>query len=180
MIVHSQNEWKVLEESAMNLLLNPESLIENRKANLLFRFWQFPSFERYKVWAVYQEPENEETFLLQRIIWNRPGDYRRLTNPFVGLKQGFHTKPSISTRISVLDASVINPYFEELFQINIRPVALKNGLEEDGIRFGFEYKKFMANAGFSWWCRAPEEWEALEKWFLKTKNFLDMEFSRIL
>lgn len=180
MLVQSQNEWKVLEESAMRLLLNPESLIEERTANLLYRFWQFPSFERYKVWAVYQAPDSEETFLLQRVIWNRPGDYRRLSNPFAGLKEGFHTKASISTRINVLDASIINPYFEELFQISVPPVVLKDGLGVDGIEFGFEFRKFMAKAGFSWWCRAPKEWEFLEKWFLKTKNFLDMEFSRVL
>jgi hypothetical protein len=174
------NEWCILEESAMRLLLNPECLFENRDVNLLFRFWQFPSFERYKVWAVYLEPGNEDFFLLQRIIWNKPSDYKRLSNPSPVLKQEVHTKPSISTRINVLDASLINPYFEELFQISVPPVVLKDGLGVDGIEFGFEYRKFMAKAGFSWWCRAPKEWEALEKWFLRTKNFLDMEFCRVL
>ncbi|MDQ4123506.1 MAG: hypothetical protein M3209_18880 [Acidobacteriota bacterium] len=175
-----QNEWEILEESAMKLLLNPESFLSDKKVNLLFRFWQFPSFERYKVWAIYIETGVEEAFLLQRVIWNRPSDSRRLSNPFVGLKQGFHTKPSISTKIKTLDSALINPYLEELFQINIHPVVLKDGLGVDGIQFGFEFRKFMANASFSWWCRAPNEWEELEKWFLKTKNFLDMEFSRVL
>jgi hypothetical protein len=177
---HRPNEWKSLEEKAMHLLLNPELLIDNKRANLRFRFWQFPSFERYKAWAIYLEPGKEETLLLQRIIWNRPSDSRRLSDPFAGLKQGFHTKPSISTKIKILDAALINPYIEELLQINVAPVVLKDGQGLDGIEFGFEFRKFMANARFSWWCRAPEEWIALEKWFLKTKNFLDMEFSRIL
>jgi hypothetical protein len=175
-----QNEWKILEEKAMHLLLNPDSLVGDKNANLLFRFWQFPSFDRYKVWAIYTEPGKEETFLLQRLIWNRPSDRRRLSNSFIGLKQGFHTKPGISTKIKILDASVIEPYIAELLQINAPLIVLKNGIGIDGIQFGFEVRKFMANAGFSWWCKAPKEWETLEKWFLKTKNFLDMEFSRIL
>jgi hypothetical protein len=175
-----QNEWKILEEKAMHSLLNPESLISDRNVNLLFRFWQFPSFERYKVWAIYAEPGKDDTFLLQRIIWNRPSDSRRLSNSFIGLKQGFHTKPSISTKTKILDSPLFEPYIKELLEINVSPFVLKNGLGSDGIEFGFEFRQFMANAGFSWWCRAPKEWETLEKWFLKTKNFLDMEFSRVL
>jgi hypothetical protein len=179
MSAQQQNDWQTLEQSAMQLLSHPESLIDNKEINLLLRLWQYPSFERHKVWAVYVEQNEEANYSIQRVIWNGRSDHKRLFAPLIGLKQDFHANPSVTSKIKSVKTDIIKPYIEELHKIKVIPFVAQNDFGTDGIRFGFEFRKSAANANFSWWCKAPQEWETLEKWFLKTKNFLDNQFVHI-
>ncbi|MEP6925460.1 MAG: hypothetical protein ABI954_13415 [Pyrinomonadaceae bacterium] len=174
-----QNEWKLLEESAMHLLLNPDELIDDKNLNLFLRLWQFPSFERHIAWVIYTET-NKETLLIQKVTWNRPADAKRYSDPLAGLTQKFHTKPRISSKVKTIKVELFEPYINELLGISVPPFVNDNSAGVDGIRFGFEFRKFKANASFSWWNAAPPEWQMLENWLLRTKNFLNTQFVLIL
>jgi hypothetical protein len=179
MSAQQQNDWRILEQSAMQLLSAPESLIDNKETNLLLRLWQYPSFERHKVWAVYVEKNSEQSYSIQRVIWNAQSDQKRLFSQLVPSKQGFQAKPNVTSKVKSVNTEIIDPFIEELLEIKIVPFVAQNDVGIDGIRFGFEFRKFKAEANFSWWCEVPQEWETLEKWFLKTKNFLDNQFVHI-
>ena len=54
-----QNEWKILEENAMHLLLKPDELVDDKNLNLFLRLWQYPPFERHMAWMVYTEKKQK-------------------------------------------------------------------------------------------------------------------------
>ncbi len=171
-----QNEWKILEENAMRLLLNPAELVEEKSFDLFLRLWQYPSFERHIVWAVYTEKNKKENLLIQKAIWNRPADVKKFSDPRAAVTQKFHTKPRVSSKVRTVKAEILDPFFEELVKINLPPLINENTTGVDGIRFGFEFRKFRASASFCWWNAAPPEWQTLENWLLRTKNFLNTQF----
>jgi hypothetical protein len=173
-------EWEILEEKALRLLSKPDLLLKNESAQLLLRLWQYPAFDRYKVWAIYARRNNTEKFLVQRVIWDRRADGERFHDPLAGLRKGFHAEPKITTKIKEVDSAVITPFLKELAGIRVSPFVVRDELGVDGETFGIEFKKFAGNARFSWWCHATTEWRELEGWFFKTKNFLDTQFTRIL
>lgn len=173
-----QAEWKILEESAWHQLSNPDLLIANKRINLLLRLWQYAPFERHKVWAVYLQTDGKD-LLIQRVVWNRQNDYKRISAPSIGVTKELDIAPRVSTRIRSIKSKLFEKYLEELQTIRIRPFINKNDAVTDGIKFGFEFKKIMINASFSWSCSAPEEWQQLETWFFKTKNFLDLQFANL-
>lgn len=175
-----QNEWKILEDRAMHLLLNPDELIENKSLELYLRLWQYPSFERHIAWAVYIDKNKDGNLLIQKIIWNRPADSKRFSDPRAAVTQRFNTKPRITNKVKTIKAELFEPYLEELLKINVAPLVNENSLGVDGIRFGFEFRKFKANASISWWGAAPKEWQPLENWVLRAKNFLNTQFVLIL
>ena len=115
-----QNEWKIFEEKALHLLSDPNLLLEDNKANLVLRLWQYPAFERHKVWAIYHEP-HEESLRLIKAVWNRQNDFKRFSEPLVGLKFGLPTSPGFSTKATSLKAEIVEPCFAELLEINIPP-----------------------------------------------------------
>ena len=171
-----QNEWKILEENAMRLLLNPDELIEEKDFDLFLRLWQYPSFERHIAWAVYTEKNKKEKLLIQKAIWNRPADTKKFSDPRAAVTQRFNTKPRVSSKVITIKAEIFEPFVEELLKINLPALVNENTAGSDGIRFGFEFRKFRANASFSWWNAAPKEWQMLENWLLRTKNFLNTQF----
>jgi hypothetical protein len=176
-----QNEWKILEENAMHLLLNPDELIEDKNLNLFLRLWQYPPFERHISWTVYTEKNKKEILLIQKTIWNRPADIKKFSDPRAGITQKFHIKPRISNKVKTLQAELFEPYIEELLKISVPPLINKeNNTGGDGIRFGFEFRRSRADASFSWCSGAPPEWQTLENWLLRTKNFLNTRFVLIL
>ena len=176
-----QNEWKILEENALHLLSHPDELTENNDFELFLRLWQYPSCERHIAWAVYTEKNNKkEQLLIQKVIWNRPADTKKFSDPRAAVTQKFHTKPRVSGKVKIVKAEIFEPFIEELLQLNLPPFVNENTTGIDGIRFGCEFRKFRAAASFSWWNAAPKEWQTLENWLLRTKNFLNTQFVLIL
>lgn len=62
---------------------------------LRFRLWHYPAFEAYRSWSVFELHRRREPslFVVRQVTWDRPHDYQRLRDPFMGLQEGFHSNP---------------------------------------------------------------------------------------
>lgn len=185
MIEKREKDWHELAAKAEKLLANPKLL--KKEAILkcykpILRLWIYPSFEPYKVW-VFNTPDfktiQPDDLRVIRAIWDHNEDYRRLSSPMKGLKEGFHTQPKIAVRSIELSGEVFDGIFSELRQIRFSAFAnYGKHIGIDGVRYGIETFDFTHRTNISWWSVYPEEWQNLIDWFERTIDFLETEFSK--
>lgn len=185
MIEKREKEWHDLAARAEKMLNNPKLL--RTEAILKFyqpilRLWIYPSFEPYEVWT-FCEPNfatiRPTNLKVINAVWDQNEDYRRLSDPLKGLKEGFHVEPQIDVRSIEITKKTFDEIFFELQKIQFPAFAnYRKSVGIDGIRYGVETFDFTHRTKISWWSVYPEEWQSLIDWFEKTTKFLESEFSK--
>jgi len=121
-----------LMDTAAEMLEHPYSL-PPLGDKLLFRIWEYPSFDTFTTWAVLKCGGG---LLLRRVTWAQIRDRERFTDPMVGLRGGLHTSPDVE----VTDFGFLEDEYKELLQrLKLLPLSQPEttGWVIDGVRYGF-------------------------------------------
>lgn len=180
-----QKERQELERKALQMLENPELLPSDevtRRFKPVLHLWIEPTFTPQKHWIFYEphvriNPPPKP--LVREIFWDRQNDLRRLSDPLIGLKEGFDDEPRLQIRTIEIEKTRLEDFLETLSQITFPAFIRDDNLGLDGSRFGIETLGFYCKTKISWWSVYPKEWQAVVDWFEKTMKFLEVEFSKI-
>ncbi len=100
-----QSEWWQLESQALAILERPQQHVRleiSKGRSPVLRVWQFPSSSVHCAWFVFGPSHKTKSsmWFVQEIVWDRPEDYKRMSDPLVGIKHplGFVPTPRIKTR----------------------------------------------------------------------------------
>jgi hypothetical protein len=180
-----EKEWEELEAKAKQILENPRMLPEDFTAKHftpVLHVWIAQTFTPETHW-VFCKPlpqlNPQPKPIVKEIIWEQQKDSSRLHNPLVGLKEGFHTEPTIKLKKVEIEKDVLKNILDQLSKIQIPPFIEDEFLGRDGITFGVETLGIYQNAKIKWWSVYPDDWKYLAAWFEKTMTFLKEIFKDI-
>lgn len=178
-----ENEWNLLEDKALKMLANIHLLPKDailRFYRPVLRLWIYPSFEPHQVWF-FSEPDfktiNPKTFRIIKAVWDRNEDYKRLSNPFKGLREGFGSEPKIEVSSIEIEREFFENLFNDLQTIPFPAFAnYRKSIGIDGVRSGIETFDFTHRTTISWWSIYPTEWQKIVDWFEKTVDSIEKKF----
>lgn len=133
----------------------------------------YPAFAEHVAWHVFRQgvPGNE-AFLVRRVTWDQHGDADRLLdNPMQGLKDGFHSSPTIESRDRPIETGIVIEHLDRLGQLSIPIGAIDGTVRLDGTAFSLE--RLAGRVLFEWRDSHPPEWHALVAWFEDFRMWLD-------
>ncbi|HEY7182082.1 MAG TPA: hypothetical protein VIC84_11715, partial [Blastocatellia bacterium] len=142
-----QSEFNELRRRAI-ILLECADRIEPRRPirNLLaeFRLWHYPSFSAYRSWTAFTPmPRSQNSQCMAReVTWDFPADDARLADPLEGLKQGFHTDPTVVVRDGELPDHEFSVLIEQGRRLNIPLIGIEQNCGLDGETSGIELFDF--------------------------------------
>src|SRR5262245_5781501 len=174
-IENRQDEVNELRRRAITILESAD-VIEPRDPvrSLLpeIRLWHYPAFSAHKSWTIFKSRSQNSQSVVREVTWDFLADSVRLTDPLIGLKQGFHTNPSISVRDGkLLNNDELSILIEKGRRLNIQLIKIGRRLGLDGEFSGVESYGFD-RMRLEWWCEGPEEWRSLIDWVVNLRNFL--------
>jgi hypothetical protein len=172
-------EFSGLSARAEGILKGPEVDLPHHKS--LLRLWHYPSFDRYVSWLVYgalPRYQKSDSPLVCEVVWDRPFDFQRFSDPLKGLKHGFSPEPTIT-----LKQAEVPPDELELRLTNLREIALPVFIDDgsiglDGESFGVETFGFKSTVRLMWWSDNYERWNSIVDWFEDMRQFLSMCLER--
>ena len=184
MIERCEKEWSELENKAFELLRSFRLLSKKEVSKLynpMLRLWIYPSFQPYQVWY-FCEPHFKaahlKNFKIIGAIWDRNEDYRRLSDPLKGLKEGFEAEPRIEVSSIEIEREFFEKIFDELKQIQFPAFAnYRKSIGIDGVRSGIETFDTTHKTSISWWSVYPDEWQNIIDWFEKTVDLIEEKFN---
>jgi hypothetical protein len=140
--------------------------------SLRLRLWHYPAFDACRSWSVFELRRRQEAALLvvRQITWDRPHDWQRLSDPFLGLKEGFHGHPKIELRDRPVNASDLADRLTAAKLIAVPIVGRYRGIYLDGEIFGYEERD--GSPKMEWCCEGPGEWRAFTIWAREMMNWL--------
>jgi hypothetical protein len=160
---------------AMQYLAAPHRLPKAESLDrwrFVLRLWHYPSFTESRSWGIYQFHEHGSRHtrtLVRQVVWDRPSDAERFTQPLVGLERGFHTQPTIEVRDRPIDTATFDSRLRPL-QVVSFPAFATHGLGIDGETFGVAFPEHGSTV--EWWCEGPESWRELANWAASTRQWL--------
>lgn len=129
-------------------------------ASLLVRTWAYPSFDSWVSWAVYDAAGPEVPHAtIRRTTWHQRQDLRRLREPLLGVREGFHTHPTADHVARDCPIEEVDAFSEEIRKLSI-PLAPAAPLVLDGVRVGVELPK--RGVRLEWSEPGPEPWAELD------------------
>ena len=174
-----QNEFSELSARAEEYLERPNISLSQHK--LLLRLWHYPSFERHVSWFLYSalpRYQKSDSPLVREVVWDRPLDSLRLSDPLKGLKHGFSVEPTISSRQAKIPLDEL-----ELKLANLRSIVLPVFVDDgsvglDGEGCGVETFGFKSAIRLAWWSEMSEEWKPIIEWAQDMRRFLSVCLER--
>lgn len=152
-------ERRILEERAMAVLEDSELTGgEFRRV----RVWEYPAFADYFSWIVQDVDfggSHPKTYTAQQIVWNRTHDLARFADPLEGVRQGFHSPPTIAIRTATRDANVMQPLLHELAAVSIPADVKRETIALDGIQMGVDVVDAGQSLRVVWHDPRPDEWQ---------------------
>jgi len=175
-----QSEFNELSRRAIILLegadrIEPQDPIRNLPPQ--FRLWHYPAFSAHKSWTIFKSRSQNSQSVVREVTWDFLADNARLDDPLVGLKQGFHTNPTVVVRDGKLPDDEFSILIEEGRRLNIPLIGIEQGVGLDGEISGIELFGFD-RVRLEWWCEGPMEWRALTDWVEKFRVFLSNQIER--
>lgn len=171
---HRPEEQAVLRTAALRALGHPEELAPRIPTRPLLLLSHSPALSGpCRSWSVF-EPHGDTPALLRRVTWDCVEDGYRLSDPLVGLRLGFHTRPTITLADAELSGPEMEVIRRGLAALRV-PLALQDapwGL--DGESFGLT----LAPGGFHsvelrWWLSGPPAWREIVEWASHTRERLE-------
>lgn len=174
-----QKEFSELSARAEECLEHLEVSLLYHK--LLLRLWHYPSFDRNVSWFVYSplsRYQKSDSPLVLEVIWDRPIDSQRFSDPLKGLKNGFSFEPTISFRRAEIPLDELELKLANLSSI-ILPIFVDDGsVGLDGESFGIETSGFKSSVRLVWWAEGYEEWKPIVNWATDMRRFLSVHLER--
>lgn len=173
-----QSEWQQLQANALAILERPQQYVGldiPRGLRPALRVWHFPSFSEHSAWLVFRRSPNTKSgiSLVQEFVWDRAEDYKRMSDPLVGIKHplGFVPTPHIRTRAVEVSDDQITSRLNSLADLDFKPFVEDRPFGLDGETFGIELLDAFNGARFAWWCDGPDDWAALTQWTKSSIKF---------
>jgi hypothetical protein len=171
--VERQADYVLLENKALAILAAqdaPDSLHETLVSSISV----MPSFENYSAWTVFSN-QAETEFIARRTCWDRHFDGSRFRDPFMGLKYGWGTTPTITSAVELLHYAGTVSLLSEAKVLAFSESITKAPIVLDGTR----WKVFVSGAFGDQpqrWNWQPPEWKAMIEWTRRWVDFLDGHF----
>jgi hypothetical protein len=183
MIEKRDKERAELEQKALQILENPGLLPKDETTGQFIptlHLWISPSFTPEIHWVFYKPRLNlnpQPKPRIRQLIWKRQDDLRRLFDPLVGLKEGFHTEPTFEIKTVEIAPEKFKEIHDELARIHFPAFVKDEILGLDGVHFGVQTLGFYHSARVSWWSSYPKEWQELVVWYEEMREFLEGNFN---
>lgn len=184
MLEKRENEFQELEQKALRIIENPQLLpIDETTKNFVptLHLWIAPTFSPDRHWYFYKPQRQlnpQPKPFVRQMIWQKQTDFRRLNDPLIGLKEGFHTEPTFEIKKFEIEKEVLENLHKQLSEISFPAFVEDEILGLDGQQSGVETLGSYHRARVSWWSVYPKEWQNIAEWFEKTRKFLENEFSK--
>ena len=149
------------------------------RMRIMLRVWSYPAFFNHVSWSVFESHVDEagkRQTLVREVMWDRTHDLARFSDPLEGVRQGFHSPPTLHVR----DAAVPPREYRQLLRdIAANPIPLVQfqpiiGL--DGEQFGIASEAGFNSARVEWWADGPEEWQDFIAAVMRLRAFLQTCF----
>ena len=155
--------------------IEPQDPIRNLPPQI--RLWHYPAFSAHKSWTIFKSRSQNSQSVVREVTWDFLADNARLADPLVGLKQGFHTNPTVVVRDGKLPDDEFSILIEQGRRLNIPLIGIEQRVGLDGVTSGIELFGFD-RVRLEWWCEGPKEWRALTDWVKKFRVFLSDQIER--
>lgn len=171
-----------LERRARQALEHPEAIepvgVLDRM-HVTLRLWRYPAFFNHVAWSVFEPHANEagkRQTLVREVVWDRAHDLARFSDPLEGVRQGFHSPPTLHLR----DAAVSSRQYQRLLHdIATHPapvVQFRSIIGLDGEQFGIASETGFNSARMEWWGDGPKEWRDFIAAVMRLRAFLQSCF----
>src|SRR5262245_37055394 len=152
-----ESEFYELRRRAIILLegacrIEPQDPVRNLPPQ--FRLWHYPAFSAHKSWTIFKSRSQNSQSVVREVTWDFPADSARLADPLVGLKQGFHTNPTVVVRDGKLPDDEFSSLIEQGRRLNIPLIGIEERVGLDGLSSGIELFGFD-RVRLEWWCEGP-------------------------
>lgn len=140
------------------------------------RLWCYPSFFEYRSWTVFsgRSPrDGEARLLVRRVTWNSPSDRLRLRDPMEGLRQGFHTVPSLSVADTPIPEAEYRAVLNAGRSLRLPLMPGSEGVMIDGTMLGLEMELGFRSIRLEWAGSMSEQWEELTEWAEQLREFFE-------
>lgn len=157
-------EREDLTARARRILENAELQITGNKGHTYLAtvcVWHYPSFAPWRSWTIFSQKTaaaEKQDMLVRQLTWDAPYDLHRLTDPMAGLREGFHTTPSIALSDVYVPANRLQSLLDTLSTIPLHAVGFEPTLGLDGEGFGYESMAGFNRLRIEWWGNGPAEW----------------------
>jgi hypothetical protein len=142
----------------------------------LLRLWHYPACFAHTSWTIFGPLDSADTQLVRQVQWDRPHDMRRFSDPLEGVKQGFHTPPSVSVRDAWVAGDTLCYHLEELGRLPIPVVGIEAPFGVDGEVFGLQCCRHFLATQLQWWAEGPRAWSAFTAAVTRLRTFLAQQF----
>ncbi|HEX2906091.1 MAG TPA: hypothetical protein VHO69_04480 [Phototrophicaceae bacterium] len=171
MVEQRHAEFRILEEKAHHAL---EYVATPKSAPpfWVLQFCAYPAFGDAHSYTIFAEKDYARP-LLRHTHWKRVYDRQRFLDPMMGLREGWHTEPTLA----VSEVALAEPSFAALMQKRQQIQIPSNDIETygitiDGWRFSLQMSNFKAGFRLNWWGDGPPEWQELTGWARELEVFL--------
>jgi hypothetical protein len=167
-----QREWRTLEDEALALLRkhddsDPGFLVD---ATLLV----LPSFEDCWAYSILRSVRDSEApAKVQRRVWRRTVDLRKLDTPIARLRHSGHLAPTIeSSKKDVLKSSA-RALLDRIVHSHLPPFTLERSLGMDGTSYEVSFGYTFVTSQFCWWESPPDGWQPLQQFVDDVRTLVD-------
>ncbi|HKS16608.1 MAG TPA: hypothetical protein VJU16_04795 [Planctomycetota bacterium] len=160
-------ERKIVEQLARKALRHPDL---GRRTEIL-HIWHDTSFFDSRSWTVFESRDGG--LAVRRVRWDQAADMARLTDPLVGMREGFHARPTLTVQDVPVSSDAVSVWLDELTRIRIQ-VRVRHWIQADGERHGIRLDS--SNLELSWPSSGPEEWKDLTAWVGRVMDQLEAPF----
>ncbi len=178
-VEHRHEEFAELERKALRALEEvgtPPTF--SRPPQMVIQLWMYPAFADYVSWTLFTDKDGLNP-VVRQVTWNRHYDVRRFTDPLDGLREGWHTEPTMVTEDAPL---AIDEFLERMEAGRKIRIPLLEGAKTriglDGVRYGLQGLYGLSGWSLNWWEDGPEEWRELIKWAGEMRTYLSQAFAR--
>ena len=166
------DEFQELEAVAKRYLRHSESIPSAESladCEPQLRLWHYTALEAWTSWLVVRDRKTE-SLRLRQVTWDRSTDQARfLGDPATGLREGFHTSPSIEVRDRDLPREDFHDRMAKLRTMSFIIGSEDSGVGLHGETFGLQIGLFMNDLRISWWDDGPDAWREVTVWTDETK-----------
>src|SRR5688572_11849244 len=107
MVEQRFDEWRELKQKVDSAFASPnfEAGTDHRLVLRLLRQCHFTPWNKWFLWQ-----QDTSLYTLEHIYWDKLFDNQRFTDPFAGLKYGWHTTPTMERKIFTSDSSELTEH----------------------------------------------------------------------
>lgn len=148
MVEMRQAEYAALVQKAHDILMDRALPVDSPKSlELVVQLLVEPAFRNHTSWTIFAE-KGRSMRLVRQVSWDKVFDSGRFHDPLKGLQHGWHTNPTVITKIATLDAVWLDSLLEEGYKYaTIEP---QNGIGLDGVRWSIYMPRFFEGRTIQW------------------------------